>query len=224
MTVYSLTLFDVVALAICIFALLIYHVVFYAGERIHLNADYQLSFKIRNVSHWLHKHKEKSDPQSMTLAIHTLRNTIIVGVFVGGYALTIAYTSVANYQATENKYLQVRGIMIAILLFGSFLCWANAIRYAAHLGYLIGILDYVDKTDLELLERLPDHENGANISITHDDDANKNHSTNGLNIETKSEVQVSERIKLRVERYPYDRKVVMKRCEYLLRMLLFSFR
>lgn len=36
---------------------------------------------------------------------------------------------------------QVRSIILAILLFASFLCWANTIRYANHLSYCIGGLE-----------------------------------------------------------------------------------
>ena len=37
---------------------------------------------------------------------------------------------------------EVRSIILAILLFSSFLCWADTIRYANHLGYSIGALDF----------------------------------------------------------------------------------
>ena len=37
---------------------------------------------------------------------------------------------------------EVRSTILAILLFSSFLCWADTIRYANHLGYSIGALDF----------------------------------------------------------------------------------
>ena len=37
---------------------------------------------------------------------------------------------------------EVRSIILAVLLFSSFLCWADTIRYANHLGYSIGALDF----------------------------------------------------------------------------------
>ncbi|RYG95795.1 DUF599 family protein, partial [archaeon] len=33
-------------------------------------------------------------------------------------------------------------IIISTLLFSSFLCWASVIRYANHIGFLIGTLSY----------------------------------------------------------------------------------
>lgn len=197
-----LTLFDAVGLAASIFVLAAYHTIFYYHQR---TAGMQLSFNIRNVAHWLHKHKVKSDPQSGTLAIHTLRNTIMVGVFIGGYALNTAYTSALDYINGLNKRKQVRALCLAILLFGSFLCWAIVIRHAAHLGYMIGTLDFEDKSDLAVLERLPGHGTDPTSS-------------------EEPGTPASVRTKSRVEQYPFDRKVAMKKSEYILQSLLMYFR
>ena len=37
---------------------------------------------------------------------------------------------------------QVRAVILSILLFSSFLCWANTIRYANHLSFSIGALEF----------------------------------------------------------------------------------
>lgn len=202
-----LTLFDIIALAVCIFVLFGYHVVFYYFQR---NSDMQSSFNVRNVTHWLHKHKVKSDATSGTLAIHTLRNTIMVAVFIGGYALNVAYISASEYEMGQNKRIQVRATCLAILLFGSFLCWAIVIRYAAQLGYLIGTLDYEDKSDLEVLEHLPGHSNGGTLATSNDSE-----------ITTQ---EASPRTKARAEFYPFDRKIALKTSEHILQSLLLYFR
>ena len=197
-----LTKFDIGALSASLFVLAAYHFVFFWMQQ-HAN-DPQLSFNVRNVAHWLHKHKEKSDANSGTLAIHTLRNTIMVSVFIGGYALTVAYSSASGFDVAESEQHQVRTVCLSILLFCSFLCWALVIRHAAQLGYMIGTLDYEDKSDLDLLNHLSGHEHNGTTGAT--------------------AVEVSERSKSRAEKYPFDRKVALKQSEKLLQCLIFYFR
>ena len=48
----------------------------------------QLSRNVNNALKWLEKHTRKPDAPSVTLAIQTLRNTILVAIFVGGSSFT----------------------------------------------------------------------------------------------------------------------------------------
>jgi hypothetical protein len=101
----------------------------------------QLSINIKNLTDWLLKHKEKGDAPSVTLAVHTLRNTILVAIFLGGNAFNYAFTFTNNYLSySGNEIMQIRSIVLSTCLFCSFLCWACVIRYASHNGYLIGTL------------------------------------------------------------------------------------
>lgn len=223
-----LSLFDIIALATCIFALFAYHFFFY-HTTVQVDGKLQLSFNMRNVAHWLHKHKEKSDPQTTTLAIQTLRNTIMVGIFVGGNALNFAYNVTASYDPDYSKRMQARSIILAILLFASFLCWANVIRHASHLGYLIGTLDFEDKMDLEVLDHLSGHNSSVTSGRTHVElsqveptvtDKEGKEATADL----EAAVDVSNRTRRRVELYEFDRKVVIKKSEHLLQRMLLYFR
>jgi hypothetical protein len=76
--------------------------------------------------------------------IQSLRNTIFVGTFIGGYAITFAY-SFMNSIDTSNFYdfntplfaKDTRSLIIAVLLFCSFINWAMVLKYASEVGYLI---------------------------------------------------------------------------------------
>ena len=221
-----LPLFDVVALAVCIFVLFAYHFLFY-NSTVGVDGKLQLSFNLRNVVHWLHKHKEKSDPQSVTLAVQTLRNTILVAIFVGGNALNFAYNVTSTYREDMAKRQQVRSIILAILLFGSFLCWANVIRHASHLGYLIGTLDFEDKMDLKLLEKLPDtisSKNNGHIELSQNDSTLSNDGKGGDLVDIESGSVMSDNTRSRVQLYTFDRKLVIKKSEKALSKMFLYFR
>lgn len=225
-----LSLFDIIALATSIFVLLAYHVFFYYST-VQVDGNLQLAFNIRNVSHWLHKHKEKSDPQTTTLAIQTLRNTIMVGIFVGGNALNFAYSVTSSYQPVQSKRMQARSVLLSILLFCSFLCWANVIRHASHLGYLIGTLDFEDKMDLEVLNQLPSNgisNGGSNgtghLELSQIDTSLTDNEGKDTNGDLEAAMNISDRTKQRVQLYQCDRKIVIKKSEFLLQRMLLYFR
>lgn len=137
--------FDIIAIALSGSLMFIYNVFFFVSIPVHKPT--QLALNLVNSKHWIEKHKEKDDPQSTTLAVQTMRNTIMVAVFIGGYSLNFAYSIVGNYDAYNNSERNnVRAIILTVLLFASFLCWACVIRLASHLGYMVGTLGYVDKT------------------------------------------------------------------------------
>jgi hypothetical protein len=103
----------------------------------------QLHMNIHNSVHWVLKHREKSDSATATLAVQTFRNTIMVAVFVGGNAFQLAFSFANNYQDIVGQPIeQTRSVILATLLFGSFLSWACVIRFASHMGYMIGTLSY----------------------------------------------------------------------------------
>ena len=82
----------------------------------------------------------KIDPQSVTLAIQTLRNTILVAIFIGGFSFQYAFETLNSLDTSSSKWQICRAAIVSALLFCSFLCWANVIRCASHLGYYIGTL------------------------------------------------------------------------------------
>ena len=121
-------------------ALLIYHFKLYS-DVIALNPRIQVSLNILNGYNWVLKHSIKGDAQSVTLAVQSLRNTMIVAVFVGGSSLQFAFYYVNAYSANDAIESRSRHIILSSILFLSFFCWATVIRLASHLSLMIGTLD-----------------------------------------------------------------------------------
>ena len=74
---------------------------------------------------------------------------------------------------------QVRALILSILLFSSFLCWANTIRYANHLSFCIGALEFqikevesrqkLEKDKIET-QRISDLEGGSEPDAESEDE------------------------------------------------------
>jgi hypothetical protein len=141
--------FDLIALSIVLCVLAGYNIVIVANASkgrflsggSTSRSSVRLSINLRNAEQWIGKHKEKSDPASVTLAVQTLRNTILVAIFVGGYSFQYALSNThASLGETNEK--RMCSIITSSVLFASFLCWVSVIRLAAQLGYIIGTLAY----------------------------------------------------------------------------------
>lgn len=125
-------------------AITIYYAIF--AYRVWITKDYsiQLNKNIRAMKSWSRRHLEKQDAGSVTLGVQALRNTIFVATFVGGFAINLAY-SFLNSLHTSNFsgysdviwMKDVRGLILTVLLFCSFLNWAAVLRYSCELAFLI---------------------------------------------------------------------------------------
>lgn len=135
----ALSVAEIATLAACIATLVVYHT-FYYVYILKDNRDHtQLSANYHNAYLWVTKHLFKSDASSSTLGIHVLRNTVLIAIFVGGTAFTIAYDFLNNFDSYDiSSASGVRAIILSALLFSSFLNWASVIRCVSHLGYLMG--------------------------------------------------------------------------------------
>jgi hypothetical protein len=122
-------------------ALGLYHLYAYGFVLCVKSSPIQLSRNIQNSGMWFDKHTKMKDPASVTLAIQTLRNTILIAIFIGGSAFQYAWLSLNGLATATNINDQVRSIILGCCLFCSFLNWANTIRMASHMGYVIGTLD-----------------------------------------------------------------------------------
>ena len=87
---------------------------------------------------WTKKHMAGRSAPDVTLAIQTLRNTVLVATFVGTLSFTVASTTLTYSAAAESAPARMRALLQAALLIGSFLNFALVIRCSAHAGYLIG--------------------------------------------------------------------------------------
>jgi Protein of unknown function, DUF599 len=129
------------ALAASILTLAIYHIILYYSILYLHRSNFRLSRNVHNAAVWFEKHKALKDAPSVTLAIQTLRNTILVAIFVGGYAFQYGNSSISAINASFTEADFARAIILSVLFYSSFLSWANTIRTASHLGYAIGSLE-----------------------------------------------------------------------------------
>jgi hypothetical protein len=111
-----------------------------SGKSTVFTVEPQVAKIMQNSFHWARKHQNKEDAASVTLAIQTLRNTILVAIFVGGSAVNLALSFTDDFD-TLTIPERIRAIILSVLCFCSFLSWVLVIRFSSQLGYLIGTLN-----------------------------------------------------------------------------------
>jgi hypothetical protein len=84
------------------------------------------------------KHLEKDDAATSVLAVQSLRNTILVAIFIGGIAFQAFQTAAATAGAAADAVSSARSLVFSAFLLGSFLNFALVIRAASHLAYILG--------------------------------------------------------------------------------------
>lgn len=111
--------------------------------------------------------------QNNCISVQTLRNTILVSIFVGGSAFQYGFLFL-NIPTTNDRE-KIRAVILSVLLFSSFLSWAGTIRYANHLAFSIGALDYRIK-EIQLRDALEAERSMANIEsgVERAEDSNGN--------------------------------------------------
>lgn len=134
--------FDAAAIGVTLFTFTVYLICY--ESRVHdaqTSMNTQTGRNFENMSLWVIKHNANPDAASVTLAVQTLRNTILVGVFVGGSSLTYAVGACDILTRQEvPPQLVCRQLIIGALLFISFLNWTQVIRFANHIGFYVGTL------------------------------------------------------------------------------------
>ena len=128
-----------------------YHLHLYIVRPTFLGESIPFAVNMVNAEMWIKKHREASDPTTTVLAVQTLRNTLMAAIFIGGNSIVIAYDLANDYPDLMSQRLKVRSLIIMGLMFSSFLCWANVIRLASVLGYMIGTMQYSEKLRAEAL-------------------------------------------------------------------------
>lgn len=132
--------FDIAAVVCCLSVLVFYHIFSFSYVLFfNFNDHFQLSSTLRAGYNWFIKHAEKQDAPSVTLAIQTLRNTILVAIFVGGQSFIYGFNILSSLSENSSIPAIVRSVILSTCLFLSFLCWANVIRLASHIGFYLSI-------------------------------------------------------------------------------------
>lgn len=166
----NVTVFDIFAIAFSLTATCIYHGYLYAYAH-SLNPSVRLSINIIHGHNWILKHSIKGDSQSVTLAVQTLRNNMIVAVLLGGSSLQLAFGYVNGYSSQLPPLERTRYAILVIVLFASFICWATVIRLASHLSFLLGTLDTTQFNNSpyyhELKENIPEVPKSPATESTH---------------------------------------------------------
>lgn len=135
--------FDCAAIGASLLCLLVY-LVLYQVRVFHKDMAHitQTGRNFANMYLWVEKHNEKPDAPTVTLAVQTLRNTILVAVFIGGSSLTAAVSALDILtRPIVTPQLFTRQLLIATLLFLSFLNWTQVLRFANHIGFFVGTLE-----------------------------------------------------------------------------------
>ncbi len=147
----DLSTFDLAAVCCTLFVFAVYHLYLYIIKPQCLNGTVPFTIHMVNSEMWIKKHKETFDAATTVLAVQTIRNTLMVGVFIGGNAINIAYSFANDYKDLVGQRWKVRSIVLMALLFSSFICWANVVRLGSTLGYMIGTMQYSEKLRTEAL-------------------------------------------------------------------------
>ena len=160
----SSNLFDLVALILALALLFAYNIYAYSKTLSYVcckkpnddNIKLQLHRNWATSYLWMQKHAQKNDAPTVTLAIQTFRNTILVATFLGTITFQSAITICNGYNLANDDYQRTRIIILVVLLFASFLSWSSVIRCAAHLGYQTGVLsDNIEKKTKESKSAAP---------------------------------------------------------------------
>eukprot|EP01032_Pedospumella_encystans_P022057 gene22057-25006_t len=147
----ELSTFDLGAVCCTLFVFAVYHLYLYILKPQCFNGTVPFTIHMVNSEMWIKKHKEMYDPATTVLAIQTIRNTLMVGVFIGGNAINIAYSFANDYKDLVGQRWKVRSMVLMALLFSSFICWANVVRLGSTLGYMIGTMQYSEKMRTEAI-------------------------------------------------------------------------
>jgi len=184
-----LATYDAVAVTSALMLFVVYHADFYYVKPRLLGGQAPFAANLANIKIWLLNHQEKandSQEKSNLLAIQTVRNTMKTGVFIGGKALYITYLVSNGYSEMRSQRLKVRSLIISVLMFCSFLCWANVIRLGSSVGYYLGVLKYADQLRAQIVKRENDHA-GNVLNTVKSEPNNSDSSGDNVSVSTQSD-------------------------------------
>lgn len=113
---------------------------FTRDDRIHA------MLSIRVMRNWIEKLFLRQSIDSVTLGIQTLRNLIIVAVFIGGSTLNFSIDLLLTL-TPRSPIANVAILWVASCMLCSFICWTQVVRAAVHLGYVLYALDIAGDSD-----------------------------------------------------------------------------
>ena len=165
-TAATLENYDIAMVCISLGIFALYHINLYIVLPYYSEKTVPFLTNMQNSTLWIQKHKEMNESATILLAIQTLRNTMMAAVFIGGNALNFAYVFANDFKNVTDPAMQLRSVAITTFMFLSFMCWANVIRIASVLGFLIGTMQYSEKKRNEYSEK-------ADVELGNIDDQEK---------------------------------------------------
>jgi Protein of unknown function, DUF599 len=137
--------FNLVAVVVITSVLVLYNVIIVVFTK----RDNEVGSLLNTLLHvgpaFVDKHFAKDDAPTVTLAIQSLRNVILVSIFIGGLSFQYAISMLVNASTNPVYDEQVRGVILATFLLSSFLNFALCIRCSSHLGLIIDSGGYTIK-------------------------------------------------------------------------------
>jgi Protein of unknown function, DUF599 len=140
-TMSSATAFEIASLATSAFLLLGYNLLALLSRGtnlvIMLRADALWTLRHGSIAH--------GGAQDVVAAVQTLRNSVLVAVFIGTVSFNTMTGALAGLRRTDKRTIEYAdGLVVALLSAGSFLCFAVCIRCAAHSGYVVGGASFLE--------------------------------------------------------------------------------
>jgi len=139
----SVSVFEIVSLSVSGLVLILYNsFALFSGKT-------NLGLMLKADDEWSRRHRMTSgNAADVTAAIQTLRNSVLVSVFIG----TVTFNTMIDAHKSlkiYNKYsfLWLANLVVAVLYACSFLSFCICIRCAAHSGYLIGDFSFLEIHD-----------------------------------------------------------------------------
>ena len=165
-----LSLIVLVAYNVIIYLFVLFKIRYYNNNDTTNIIQPQFSINLSNSIYWLHYHKDNIDPASNTLAIQTLRNFILVGIFVGGLSFQSSLSKLSSFNSSSSSSISsaatttktttdiydinaISNIIVSISLLCSFLCWVLVIRMASQLGFVVTSLNFLLKENAKHKEK-----------------------------------------------------------------------
>ena len=125
---------DASTAALCVGAglLLVYNVLAYALQQTGLR------LALRANPAWARRHLDEAGAAETTLAVQTLRNTVLVATFVGTLVFGQAVLALNTVVLGTPPQEKARVVLQAAQQVAAVLSFASVIRTAQHIGYLLG--------------------------------------------------------------------------------------
>ncbi len=135
-----LMLFDLLSIFLTLSLFLVYHVYFWVhilDRKDDTKKHLVVGINLQNAKLWVTKHHSQADNNSsILLAVHTLRNTILVGIFVGGSSFAFLLQTFGSATLLEREGTNLmRSVILGSFFSLSFLCWTTVIRCAGNRSF-----------------------------------------------------------------------------------------